>query len=217
RIRPRCAPRWTGRSAWRGSYWYRTPVASRTASVSVCATGRPVSASRSGSVKPPEYSTHAAPTASAACASSTESPISTHSGPVRPNASRCAARCGVFDPPPIVARSHNWPGWRWWQRQRGPGRRGGFRSSPRSGAPRDERLPGQIPAQPLLLDPPVPVLLAVEQHHRYPVAVLAFEFDIGLDVELGPRLADPVERLRGHLAQVAAGPGDQRDPLTHAA
>src|SRR5207245_7163977 len=43
--------------------------ARRTASVSVCATGRSVARSRSTSVNPPEYSTQAAPTASAASAS----------------------------------------------------------------------------------------------------------------------------------------------------
>src|SRR2546421_6185711 len=77
-------------------------------------------------------------------------------------------------------------------------------------------LSREIAAEPLLLDAPVAVLLAVEQHDGYPVAVLALQLDVGLDVELGPGLADPVQHPGRHLAQMAAGPRDQGDPLIHA-
>src|SRR2546423_14137383 len=77
-------------------------------------------------------------------------------------------------------------------------------------------LSGEIPAQPVLFDPPVAVLLAVEQHDGYPVAVLALQLDVGLDVQLGPRFADPLQGLDRDLAEVAAGPRDQGDPLNHA-
>src|SRR5207248_5533902 len=84
--------------------------------------------------------------------------------------------------------------------------------SPRRGGSRDPGLSREIATETFLLDPPVPVLLAVQQDHRYPVAVLALQLDVGLDVQFGPRFADPVQRLRRDLAQVAARPGDQGQP-----
>src|SRR5262245_39286434 len=83
--------------------------------------------------------------------------------------------------------------------------------SSEGGSPR-----GQIAHQAILVDSPVPVLLAVEQQYRDADPVLGLEFVVIGDVDLGPRLAGtrchPVERLLRHVAEVAERPRVQDEP-----
>src|SRR5215475_6494889 len=80
-------------------------------------------------------------------------------------------------------------------------------------------LAGHGGPQPILLDPPVPVLLAVDQDYRDPVRVLVAPIPVGVDIELVVGEAELVAQAQQHrlglLAQVAAHPGDQRYVVIH--
>src|SRR3954453_7911137 len=103
---------------------------------------------------------------------------------------------------------------RWWPRRTASGRPAGCRSSPTPGAA--PSADAQVAEQALFLDPPVAVLLAVEQDDRDAKAVLVLERGVGRDVHLGPRLArngrDAVHHDLGVVTQVTTGPGQQRQP-----
>src|SRR6478735_4200457 len=81
------------------------------------------------------------------------------------------------------------------------------------------RSGSECPPQPGLVDPPEVVLVAVDQRHRDLLGVARGQRRIRVHVELLPRLpevgADPGDDLAGHLAQVAAGPRDERDAGGH--
>src|SRR3954471_23134047 len=89
----------------------------------------------------------------------------------------------------------------------------GHRREPARGGEDGVLLQVQVPPQPDDVDGEVAVLPPVEQHDRDAVAVLSLELGVGIDVDrlrYESRLgADAGQRLRGGLAQVAAGPGEQ--------
>ena len=67
----------------------------------------------------------------------------------------------------------------------------------------------QSGAQGGVVDEEVEELLAVERDDRDPLHVAAQEVVVGLDVDLGVRVADAVQRGAGVVAQVASRPAVQ--------
>src|SRR6266540_5711401 len=75
--------------------------------------------------------------------------------------------------------------------------------------------PHQRGSDPLFLDPPVPVLDAVDQDHRHPVAVLAAPLRVAVDVLDGPfdaqLTANPPDIRLGRRAGMAVAAAHQGD------